>query len=164
MRHCPLLKLKRALFLWGKKNKSLSSDRVFLHFNDDPILYFIDFLHSIIFKSLLGDLFLTCSTWLKKEVECGIIISRWFSTTPLLVVTVSHLILEQWQFCGIFCWFPTGMFLSVRYSAVPVAQPGTIGTFCPLKSLQFLSRCSSRLDWRWAFSLIHFYHPWVLRV
>lgn len=67
MRHCPLLKLKRALFLWGKKKKSLSSERVFLHFNDDPVLYLIDLLHSIIFKLLLGDLFLTCSTWLKKK-------------------------------------------------------------------------------------------------
>lgn len=48
---------------------SLSSECVFLHFNDDPFSHFIDLVPFIIVKLLLGDLFLMSSTWLKKTLN-----------------------------------------------------------------------------------------------
>ena len=63
MWHCLLLKPKRALFLWKKKNESLLSERVFPHFSEDPSSLFIDLLPSITVKLLPGDLFLMNSTW-----------------------------------------------------------------------------------------------------
>lgn len=59
------------LFSSEKKNERLSSEKVFLHFNEDPFSLFIDLLHSVMVKLLPGDLFLMNSTWLKKKLNMG---------------------------------------------------------------------------------------------
>lgn len=58
---------QKGLFSSGKKNEWLSSESVFLHFNEDPFSPFIDLRHLIIVELLPGDLFLMKSTWLKKK-------------------------------------------------------------------------------------------------
>lgn len=60
---------QKGLFSSGKKNESLSSESVFLHFNEDPFLPFRDLRHLIIVKLLPGDLFLMKSTWLKNKLN-----------------------------------------------------------------------------------------------
>lgn len=131
MCHCLLLKPQRSLFLW-KKMIVYWVKGFFPHFSEDPFSLFIDLLPSITVKLLPGDLFLMNSTWLKKEAQCGIIVSQQLPMTPCWLFMCPCVIMEL---RAIFMNLPV-LSLLVCFSQIgTLFKTGTSRSSFPLKSL-----------------------------